>query len=162
MHDRPPQDSPWTPTQGERRAGTERRERHWFGLLRGHSMRRRQDPRRSSEHHVAAVDWHRPHWLAVGLLILVLSIIDAFATLTLLDRGAEEINPVMAPLVKGSGHGFAWLKLSLTIFGVVVLTALARIRLFGRFRVGTLLYLVLAIYVLLVSYESWLLWGPHG
>jgi hypothetical protein len=162
MQDPGPQDSPWTPTRSERRSGEERRQRHWYGLLQGHSFRRRHDPRRAAERHLAVVDWHRSHWLAVGLLILVLSILDAFATLTLISRGATEINPVMAPLVKGSGHGFAFWKLGLTIFGVVVLTALSRIRIHGRLRVGALLYVVLGIYVVLVAYESWLLWGPHG
>lgn len=161
MREQGPQDPPWDPARGERRSGEERRGRPWHGLLLGHSLRRRQEPRRASERYVAAVDWHRPQWLAVAILILLLSIFDAFATLTLLDRGANEVNPFMAPLVEGSGHSFAYWKLGLTISGVIVLTVLARIRILGRFRVGMLLYAVLALYVVLVAYESWLLWGPH-
>jgi hypothetical protein len=62
----------------------------------------------------------------------------------------------MDPLVRGSGHGFAFWKFALTSIGVVMLTLLARLQLFGR-AVGTILYLVLGIYVLLVGYELFLL-----
>lgn len=147
---------------GDRRNGTERRQRHWHGLVHGHAKRRRLEPRRDNKQHLAIVDWHHPQWLLVGLLIVLLSVFDAFATLTLLARGATEANPFMAPLVTGSGHSFAYWKLGLTISGVVVLTALARIRLFGGLRVGLLLYVVLAVYVCLVAYECQLLWGPHA
>ncbi len=51
-------------------------------------------------------------------LILLLSIADALFTLTLLQHGASEANPLMAPLVTGSGHGFAFWKVGLTTTGV--------------------------------------------
>ena len=155
-------DRPSVGSEAERRAGVERRQRHWYGLVQGHSKRRRHEPRRGDEQHLAVVDWHHPQWLLVSVLIVTLSVLDAIATLTLMSRGARELNPFMAPLLDGSGHAFAWWKLGLTIFGVVMLTALARIRLYRDLRVGALLYLVLAGYVALVAYEWWLLWGPHG
>ena len=158
----PPVSRPPAGAADERRAGPDRRQRHWYGLVHGHSKRRRHEPRRDNERHLAVVDWHHPQWLLVSMLIVMLSVFDAFATLTLMSRGARELNPFMAPLLEGSGHAFAWWKLGLTISGVVVLTALARIRLYGVLRVGVLLYLVLAGYLTLVAYECWLLWGPHG
>jgi Domain of unknown function (DUF5658) len=100
-----------------------------------------------------AVDWHRSHWLGVVITILLLSVADALLTLTLLNQGAREANPLMAPLVTGSGHWFAFWKVSLTTAGVVVLVLLSRYRLFGRIRVGALLYVVLALYVALITYE---------
>jgi Domain of unknown function (DUF5658) len=100
-----------------------------------------------------AVDWHGPHWLGVVIVILLLSMADALLTLTLLEHGAREANPFMAPLVTGSGHWFAFWKVGLTTVGVLVLVLLSRYRLFGRVRVGALLYVVLALYVTLVSYE---------
>ncbi len=102
-------------------------------------------------------DWFHPQWLVTAILILLLCAADAFLTLTLLARGATEINPVMAPLVTGSGHSFAFVKLGLTILGVVVLTALARLRVFGSMAVGVVLYAVLGGYLVLVGYEIWLL-----
>jgi len=100
-----------------------------------------------------AVDWHRSHWLGVVITILLLSVADALLTLTLLNHGANEANPIMAPLVTGSGHWFAFWKVGLTTAGVVVLVLLSRYRLFGRIRVGALLYVVLALYVALITYE---------
>ncbi len=100
-----------------------------------------------------AVDWHKSHWLGVVIVILLLSAADALLTLTLLQHGAYEANPLMAPLVAGSGGWFAMWKVGLTTAGVVVLVLLSRYRLFGRVRVGALLYVVLALYVALISYE---------
>ena len=91
------------------------------------------------------------------MLILLLCVADAILTITLISHGASEINPMMAPLVKGSGYSFAFVKLGLTIMGVVVLTTFARIRLFGATAAGVLLYVTLAGYVVLVGYELWLL-----
>jgi len=161
MDDRTPY-APRNPAVSDRRSGAERRHRHWYGLLLGHEKRRRQNPRRVDEHNLAVVDWHHPQWLLVSVLIVVLSVVDAFATLTLLSHGAQEINPVMAPLVTGSGHSFAFWKMGLTVFGVVILTSISRIRFFRGLQVGVLLYLVLAAYIVLVAYEAWLLWGDHG
>jgi uncharacterized membrane protein YczE len=103
------------------------------------------------------VDWHHPQWLAVALLTLLLSLADALLTLTLLPLGATEFNPFMRPLVNGSGHAFAFWKLGLTSLGLVVLILLARLRAFGGLPVGTILYAVLAGYVVLVAYELSLL-----
>jgi uncharacterized membrane protein len=93
----------------------------------------------------------------VSILILLLSCADAFLTLTVINLGAEEVNPVMRPLVTGSGRSFALTKLLLTAMGVVILTLLARLRAFGRLPIGAILYAVLAMYVVLVGYEIWLL-----
>ena len=62
----------------------------------------------------------------------------------------------MDPLVRGSGHSFALWKFVLTSMGVVILTVLGRLKFFGR-AVGTILYLVLAMYAVLVGYELFLL-----
>src|SRR5690606_17280324 len=102
-------------------------------------------------------DWHDAHWLGAALVVLLLSIADAFMTLTLLRHGAQEANPLMAPLLLGGGPAFAYWKVGLTAFGVVVLTALARLRLFGVVPVGGILYVVAAGYVALLVYELRLL-----
>ena len=91
------------------------------------------------------------------MLIVLLSVADAFLTLTLIGLGATEINPFMEPLVLGSGRSFAVTKMLLTCGGVLMLTLLSRQRAFGRLPVGLILYAVLAGYVVLVGYELWLL-----
>jgi Domain of unknown function (DUF5658) len=139
-------------------------------LLAGHWFRRRRTERRLEDTHAAGLDWHAPHWLGVAVAVLLLSIADAFMTLTLMRHGAEEANPLMAPLISGGGPAFAYWKLGLTAFGVVVLTILARVRLFRVVPAGCVLYLILAGYICLVVYEWQLLhhygtdfisyWGP--
>jgi Domain of unknown function (DUF5658) len=140
----------------ERRTRTERRRSVLRALWRGNFARRRLAPRRSGERHAVVTDWFHAQWLAVAILILLLCGADALFTLTLVSRGAVEINPAMDPLVRGSGYGFAAWKFALTSMGVVLLTLLARLQLFGR-AVGTILYVVLGMYVLLVGYELFLL-----
>jgi len=126
-------------------------------LLHGSFRPRRRAPRRADESGLSAVDWHHPQWLAIAILIVVFSCTDALLTLVLLERGAYEANPMMAPLVVGPASAFAVVKIGLTAGGVVLLTQLARLRAFGRIPVGVLLYLVLAIYGALIAYEFGLL-----
>jgi Domain of unknown function (DUF5658) len=123
----------------------------------GHWMRRRFGGRRGDDMHLAGLDWHDAHWLGAAVLVILLSITDAFMTLTLMRHGAQEVNPMMAPLIAGGGPAFAYWKLGLTIFGVFVLVALARVRLFGFIPTGWFLYLAAVGYIVLVAYEWYLL-----
>lgn len=140
----------------ERRERRERRRSVLRALWHGNFKRRRIAPRRTHERHVVVTDWFHAQWLGVGTLILLLCCFDAVLTLTLLQHGANEANPIMAPLVAGDGGMFAVVKVGLTALGVVFLILLARLRIFGR-SVGFLLYVVLVGYVALVSYELFLL-----
>jgi len=144
-------------THRERRRRSDRRRGVVRSLVVGSFKQRRRGPRRSHDIGIASTDWHDAQWLAVVLLILVLSVADALLTLTLLDRGALEANPVMDALLRSGGREFAGVKIGLTAVGVVLLTVLARFRAFGRLRVSTVLYGVLGAYTVLVSYELWML-----
>ena len=139
------------------RRGPERRKRVLWSLVYGSFHPRRRGPRRDGENLVAAVDWHHPQWLAIGILIVVLSCGDALLTLMLMARGAYEINPLMAVLIGGSAARFAYVKIGLTAVGVVLLTQFARLRTFGRIPVGFILYSVLMLYGTLILYEFQLL-----
>jgi hypothetical protein len=143
----------------ERRDRTERRKRTLRSLVVGSLRPRRLGPRRIADASLASTDLHDARWLAVALLILILSVADALLTLTLLNHGALETNPVMGALLQGDGHSFAAIKIGLTAIGVVLLTLLVRVRAFGRLPVSVLLYGVLAAYTVLVGYEVWLLKG---
>jgi len=148
-----------TPQPAAERRRLERRQRVLRALLLGSFRPRRRGPRRADEAGVSAVDWHHPQWLAIAMLIVVFSAIDALLTLMLIERGAYEVNPVMAPLVGGSALAFALVKVGLTAGGVVLLTQIARVRAFGRIPVGVFLYTVLALYGALLAYEYRLLTG---
>ena len=140
----------------ERRGRTERRRSVLRALWHGNFKRRRVAPRRSLERHAVVTDWFHAQWLGVSILILLLCTFDAVLTLALISHGAYELNPFMDPLVHGAGRSFALVKFGLTAVGVVLLTVLARLRMFGR-TIGYLLYVVLVVYVLLVGYELFLL-----
>lgn len=140
----------------ERRRGPDRRTRVARAIVYGSFKPRRLGPRRSGEERVGAIDWYHPWWLAIATLILALCASDAVLTVVLIDRGAYELNPVLAPLI-GSTALFVAVKVGLTGISVVLLTLLSRIKAFGRMRVGLLLYAVLAGYGVLIGYELHLL-----
>ena len=83
----------------DRRSGADRRKQPLRALFYGSFNPRRRGSRRDGERRVSGVDWHDPQWLAVAMLIVLFSCVDAFLTLTLVDHGAYEVNPFMAPLV---------------------------------------------------------------
>jgi hypothetical protein len=142
------------------RRGSDRRIQILQALVRGSLRPRRRAPRRAGERCVIAVDWHHPQWLAIAVLIVSLSCLDAFMTLMLVEHGAREANPLMAPLVAGSALKFALVKIALTAASVVLLTQLARVRAFGRLPAGVVLYTVLVVYAALIFYEYGLLNAP--
>jgi len=144
-------------SESDRRLPSERRKRVFHALVHGSLTPRRRGSRRDGEQALTAVDWHQPQWLAVAILTLLLCVADALLTLTLLQHGAYEANPLMEPLVNGSPLAFAIIKFVLTAGGTVVLVLLAGARVFGRIRVSYLLYAVLLAYAVLVGYEFWLL-----
>jgi hypothetical protein len=140
----------------ERRSGPDRRTRVARAIVQGSFKPRRYGPRRTGEERLGAIDWYHPWWLAIATLILTLCASDAILTVVLINRGAHELNPVLAPII-GSGALFVAVKVGLTGVSVVLLTLLSRIRAFGRMRVGLVLYAVLAGYAALIGYELHLL-----
>jgi len=141
----------------ERRRGPDRRTRVARALLYGALKPRRLGPRRNGEQALGAIDWYHPWWLAIATLIVALCASDAVLTAVLISRGAYELNPLLAPLIGGSGALFVAVKIGLTGMGVVLLTILSRVKAFGRLPVALLLYAVLAGYALLIAYELRLL-----
>jgi hypothetical protein len=141
----------------ERRRAPDRRKRTLYSLAYGSFNPRRRVPRRMDARSLRDLDWHHPIWLAVAMSIVLLSCIDAALTLTLMERGAYEVNPFMAPIVGGSPLVFTLVKVGLTAGGVVLLTLAARMRAFGRIPVSFFLYAVLIGYGTLIVYELKLL-----
>ena len=141
----------------DRRNAPDRRRRMFYSLFYGGFNPRRRGARRTDARSLRDLDWHQPQWLAVAVLIVILSCVDAALTLTLIAHGAYEVNPIMAPIVGGSALIFTLVKVGLTAGGVVLLTLAARMRAFGKIPVSFLLYAVLLGYGTLVVYELRLL-----
>ena len=140
----------------ERRSLADRRAHTVRSVVEGGWHARRRNPRRGDPVRPGSVDWDAAQWFAAALAVLLLSMADTFLTLLLVQNGAVEINPLMAPFVIGGGRSFAFLKLALTATAVAVLVVLTRVPTFGRLLAGPVLVGTTFLYVLLVSYELWL------
>lgn len=139
----------------ERRRGGDRRLVTLRTFLQGGFTPRRRGGRRAGEQHLP-IDWHEPYLLFLSLTILLLSVADAFMTITLIMGGAQEANPVIAFILRDHPDWFATIKMALTGTGVLTLVAMARSRLLGIMRVGLVLQGIFVAYVALIAYEWWL------
>ncbi len=150
-----------SPSTHERRHYADRRHRLFWSVFYGSfNPRRRAPPRRFGDWGYHSVDWHAAHLLAVAILILLLCVVDAFLTLVLLQRGAVEVNPLMAQLVYRNVAAFTAVKMGMTSLGIVMMVVLARYRFLRLLRVEWVLYAMLTAYAALIGYEIWMLKGP--
>lgn len=144
----------------ERRRGDDRRALSARTFLQGGLTPRRRRSRRTDEA-TPLVDWHEPHLLFLAVAILLLSVLDAFLTLTLMTQGAHEANPILAWLLDRHPGLFAVVKMTLTGIGVMVLVAVARTKVFRVIRVVTIMHAFVVAYVFLILYE-WSLLSRFG
>jgi hypothetical protein len=139
----------------DRRNGADRRTSHvlfadWRWAVEG----RRRVGRRREDAAETGVDIYEPSLGVVALGIFVLSCMDAAFTLALIWAGlGSELNPVMRALIDHDAQMFVNLKLVFTGAGLVFLVALADARFLRRVRVRTLMYGVLIVYAMIVTYE---------
>jgi hypothetical protein len=140
----------------DRRRGGDRRRMTLRSFIQGGLTPRRRGGRRAGDQ-LLPIDWHEPYLLVLSLTILLLSVADAFLTITLIMGGAQEANPFLAFILEDHPKLFAGVKMALTGGGVLVLVAVARARLFRIMRVGFLLQGIFVAYVALIAYEWWLL-----
>lgn len=84
---------------------------------------------------------------------MLLSCLDAFFTLQLIDHGMVEINPVMAIMIGKGTFLFAGTKMLLTGIGILTLVYLSRSRIFNLMRTGLVLTVFFSTYACLVCYE---------
>lgn len=118
--------------------------------------RRRQIRRRSDHHRLLWLDHHSSTLFAVIVLILGFSLTDAFLTLWLVDRGATEINPVMAYFLSHGPVVFIGAKYLLTSFSVVILAMVSHIFLH---RLG--IYIRSIITSILMIFSSVIVWEVY-
>lgn len=145
----------------ERRSRGDRRTFTWRTVLYGFLRSRRRQSRRLSEGEALFTDYHHPWLFFMATSIMVLSFADAVFTLALIERGAIEMNPVMAAAIGKGTHAFATIKMALTSFGILSLVFLARSVFINTIRTGALLTVFFAIYAMLVCYEFVFLMRLH-
>ena len=92
-------------------------------------------------------------WI-LSLLLIVLSMVDAVATLILLGRGCEEINPVMSFFLGHGNQVFLLGKLFLTSAALPILLVFQNHYMFGtKLRVSYVLPTLVALFGTLNIYQ---------
>jgi hypothetical protein len=146
----------------ERRRQDRRRRfslRSLFGAL--FTLRRRRT-RRKDDHLNSYIDWYEPFPLAASVVIILLSCLDAFLTLILLNHGAVELNMLMDWLIKTDIRTFAGIKLAMTGLALIVLVVHFNFKIYRVLPVRYLMYALMPLYAILIAYELSLLGDlPH-
>ena len=139
----------------EGRLATDRRTRPTSPLdaLRINGRRRR--PRRGEERRGAYfVDHFHAGTLALVVALLGLTIADGVLTLELISLNSEEANPIMAHLLRQGDSAFLIGKYILTAAGLPFLVVYQHYPLCrSRFRVGWLLPVFVALYLVLLLHQ---------
>ena len=138
---------------GDKRNEDERRLFSWRTVFFGFTRSRRREHRRFIDDDVVFLDWHHPWLFFLATGIMLMSCVDAFLTLQLIDLGMLEINPVMNAVMGHSTMLFTSTKLAMTAVGVLVLVFLAKSRFLNRYRTGALLTVFFVLYACLACYE---------
>jgi hypothetical protein len=116
---------------------------------------RRISPRRVEElrqHYF--VDLIDTSTFVLAVLLLILTVIDGAITLVLLKAGCEEVNPAMEYLLRRGPLSFLLGKYALTTAALPFLLIFRHFTLFQtRFRVGHLLAVFVALYLILLGYQ---------
>ncbi len=137
----------------DRRASADRRIFSWRTIFFGFARSRRHSHRREEDAEILFLDWHHPWLFFLSVGTMLLSCVDAFMTLELLERGMFEANPVMAAVLEQGTALFATTKMAMTGTGILVLVFLAKARFLNRFRTGLFLTVFFSFYACLVCYE---------
>ena len=143
----------------ERRSGVDRRQRQRsrlrFMVFGGRRTRgRRFEDRQRMMYYDR---YHQSHF-SVIVLILFFSVMDALLTLDLIQHGAVELNPIMAYYLDVGPLAFLLVKYGLTSLGLMVLLAFKNFFMSSvRIQAGAFLYLVLAAFMGVVSWQIYLL-----
>lgn len=139
----------------------DRRNLSWRTVVHGFARSRRRQGRRCDEDEPVFTDWHHPWLFFLAVSTMLLSCLDAFLTLQLLDRGAYEANPIMASALGGSVLTFTSSKMAMTGLGILALVFLARSRFMNQVRTGVFLTGIFSMYACLVCYELVYLMALH-
>lgn len=142
----------------KRRSGKDRR-KSWRGILpfifagRRRNLRREEDRRK-----IRALDHYSPRLFCLVIVVLMLSLLDAFLTLWLIDHGAIEINPIMNYYLGLGVNAFVAIKYMITVVAVTIVVLsnhlFSRIL---RIQLGSLLKVFAGCFSLVVAWELFLI-----
>ena len=106
---------------------------------------------------VCIAETHSPKTLALILLIVLLSITDAYLTLDLINRGAVELNPIMAYYLNHGELAFFGMKYFLTCASIIAILIIKDAYLFRTKVQGKILFAFhLIVLISVVQWELYL------
>lgn len=142
---------------GERRSGQDRRKRltSWRQMMfygQRQTIRREADRQR-----LIWVDRYSPTLFILILAVVLLSMLDAILTLFLVNRGAAELNPIMAYCLSLGPSVFILAKYALTCVSVLVLLILSnvfilRIKIYAK----TFFHYIIGVFSCVILWELYL------
>ncbi len=142
----------------ERRSGEDRRAKR-FGNLRWFlkTGQRRHIRREADRRKINQLDSYPKDLFVVIILVLGLSVADGILTLWLIDKGATELNPVMAYYLKQGPQIFMLAKYLLTASVVIIVVVMnyAFLRLL-KIQFGQLLKVFAGCFAMVVAWELFL------
>ena len=103
------------------------------------------------------VDYYSSELMVLSIVIMTLSSLDAFFTLTLISKGAIELNVFMDILLKTSTPGFVLYKVALTGLCTLFLIIHHNFLVLRLFKAEKILYVLALCYFLLILWELHLL-----
>jgi hypothetical protein len=119
--------------------------------------KRRQLRRKEDKHALNFVDEYSPVLMGCIVAILLLSILDGFMTLYLLEHDMYEVNPVMSFCLSLGPWFFLCSKFLLTCFGAMCLLVVNNNQVFNdRIRVRDIFPALLFLYFLVIAWHSFL------
>lgn len=95
--------------------------------------------------------------VVISFAIIALSILDSIFTLHILTLGGTEINPAMLALMDIGDVVFIAGKFSITAVMVMFLNSVYTVKFLNIIKVSWIMKTILAGYILLVGYESYLI-----
>jgi hypothetical protein len=147
-----------TPTT-EQRSGVDRRRKNQFNMRsllfggRRETIRRYEDRQRAF-----LVDQYHQSLFCIIVFILFLSVLDAILTIFLINHGAIEVNPIMAFYLDFGPYTFLSVKYGLTSAGLMILLIFKNMFLRSmRVETGAFLYVILAAFIGVVSWQIFLI-----
>jgi len=135
----------------------ERRHYDLQTLKQSFSNPRRTNVRRSPDRKYPVIDRLDAGAVALGIALMILSVMDSFFTLTIISHGGSEVNPVMNVLLEKSIAAFIVAKMLMTAIPALLLVATANVIVLNRWRARSILATLVGLYAGLICYELLLL-----
>jgi len=137
----------------EQRHLTDRRTRPTSCLSRYTLTGRRKMARRRNESVNYYVDRYEQRYVIILGLVLIMCLLDCGLSFRIHEAGGSEINWLTVNLMKSNRILLILIKVSLTLLGMVILIVHKNFKVLSLFRTTNAIYLILAVYLILTSYE---------